>query len=523
MLIAGLSVKKSGNMMQFDRSVASLGLAVTYFLQVAFAYLTTLSICAFIPGNARLRLRIWGGFLAWAVAAWVLLWVPAPETKLVLAAVHSVPLPLTARLHLAIPMPEPWASYFARLSPAVVFLYFFCFLISVLYLFFESRRLKSTLRRTLPPSPQLQSCFGSLCDELHVRRCELHLAAELRSPATCYWWRSHVLLPLELVPHLDSEQLEDVLRHELVHVRQHDYLWDRLAALGCRVVFFHPLAWLAYRHLRWERELACDYAVVRESSEARLRYAECLTNLARWFMARRRSSGIAFFSSESRLKVRVRAVLSEPPSYSPSRKAARAGLVCVLATVAFLLLPGLGLSLYIPTRLTSVIARSGRAPSVSSGKKGAWRKTTHSSMTKASSIETLQMTSRFGAEPIKSLLNIPLASLPLLSPSTAGDDTGATQSASIKRDVELRSRHALWDETPMPLASPRNGVPSRLAPSPEPSDSLLGRLIQMLQTDHASELANYTSLIRSLRSALRTSLSRGKLDTTIKSNNTAIR
>ena len=245
MLIARLSVKKSGNMMQFDRSVASLGLAVTYFLQVAFAYLTTLSICAFIPRNARLRLRIWGGFLIWAVAAWVLLWIPAPETKLVLAAVHSVPLPSTARLHLAMPMPEPWASYFARLSPAVVFLYFFCFLISVLYLFFESRRLKSTLRLTLPPSPQLQSCFESLCDELHVRRCELRLAAELRSPATCYWWRSHVLLPLELVPHLDSEQLEDILRHELFHVRQHDYLWDRLAALGCRVVFFHPLAWLA--------------------------------------------------------------------------------------------------------------------------------------------------------------------------------------------------------------------------------------------------------------------------------------
>ena len=60
-------------MMHFDRSIASLGLGVTYFLQVAFAYLTTLSICAFIH-NARLRVRIWGGFLVWAVAAWVLLW-----------------------------------------------------------------------------------------------------------------------------------------------------------------------------------------------------------------------------------------------------------------------------------------------------------------------------------------------------------------------------------------------------------------------------------------------------------------
>jgi hypothetical protein len=353
-------------------------------------------------------------------------------------------------------MPEPWASYFARLSPAVAFLYFFIFLVSVLYLFFESRRLKAALRRTLPPSPQLQGCFESLCDELQVRRCELRLAAELRSPATCYWWRSHVLLPLELVPHLDNDQLEDVLRHELFHVRQHDYLWDRLAALGCRVLFFHPLAWLAYRHLRWERELACDYAVVRESSEARLRYAECLTNLARWFVATRTSSpGITFFSSESRLKVRVRAILSEPTIYSPSRQVARAGLVGVLATIAFLLLPGLGLSLYTPIRLTSFFSGSGKAPSSSLRRKGAGVKAAHSSTPKALGAETVQMTSWSGTESIKSLLEIPRAPLPLLSPTTAGrDDTAATQTANVKGEVEPRSRNAVWDESPMPLASP---------------------------------------------------------------------
>ncbi len=441
-------------MMQVDRSIASLGIAVTYCLQVTFAYLTILSICAFIH-SARLRVRIWGGFLLWAVAAWVFLWVPARGTKPVLAAVHSVPLPSTARLHLAMPMPEAWASYFARFSPVVAFLYLFIFLISVLYLFFESKRLKSALGQTLPPSPQLQSCFESLCDELQVKRCELRLAADLRSPATCYWWRSHVLLPLELVPHLDNDQLEDVLRHELFHVRQHDYLWDRLAALACRVVFFHPLAWLAYRHLRWERELACDYAVVRDSSEARLRYAECLANLARWLMARQTSSpGITFFSSESRLKVRVRAVLSGPSIYSPFRKAARAGFVCVLATVAFLLLPGLGLSLYTPIRLTSFFAGSGNSTSSSLRKRVAGGKASHSSTPKASSMETVQTTPRSGAESIKSLLDVPPAPLPLLSPSTSGDDTASIESASVKGDVEPRSRHAVWDETPMPLASP---------------------------------------------------------------------
>ncbi len=440
--------------MQFDRSIASLGLEITYFLQVVLAYLATLSICAFIH-NARLRVRIWGGFLVWAIAVWVLLWIPARETRPVLAVFHSVPLPPMAGLHIAMPVAEPWASYFARISPPVAFLYFSFLLISVLYLFVESRRLKSALRRTSPASAELQTCFERLCHELHVGRCELRLAPYLRSPATCYWWRSHVLLPRELVPHLDNDQLEDVLRHELFHVRQHDYLWDRLAALGCRVVFFHPLMWLAYRHLRWERELACDDAVVRESSEARLRYAECLTNLARWFMARRMSSpGITFFSSESLLKVRVRAVLSKPSIYSPSREAARAGLVSVLATVVVLLLPGLGLSLYSPIRLTSFLVPPENARSSSSRNRGARSKLAHLSTPKTLTMEALQITSRPGGEEsIKVLLDTPPGALPVLNSSTPDDDSPGRES-SVKENIGMQSRHAVWDEAPMPLASP---------------------------------------------------------------------
>ncbi|MGC2182379.1 MAG: M56 family metallopeptidase [Terriglobales bacterium] len=442
-------------MMHFDRSIASVGLGITYFLQVVIAYLTTLSICAFIH-NARLRVRIWGGFLVWTISAWVLLWIPARETRPVLVGFHSVPFPSMARAYVAMPVPESWASYFARVTPTAAFLYFSFLLISILYLFVESMRLKSALRRTHSPSPQLQTCFKRLCQELRVGHCELRLATDLRSPATCYWWHSHILLPLELIPHLDSGQLEDVLRHELFHVRQHDYLWDRLAALGCRVVFFHPLVWLAYRHLRRERELACDYEVVRESSEARLRYAECLTDLARWFMVRRMSSpGITFFSSESLLKVRVRAILTKPSIYSPSREAARAGLVSILATVALLLLPALGLSLYTPVRLTNFLARPTTNPSSAARKKGARTKVVQPAAPETLTMATLQMATRSGAEAsIKSLLDIPTVTLPLLNPSTADNETAATESSSLKEDLQLQSRAAVWDETPMPLASP---------------------------------------------------------------------
>jgi hypothetical protein len=236
-------------------------------------------------------------------------------------------------------------------------------------------------------------------------------------------------------------------------VRQHDYLWDRLAALGCRLVFFHPLVWLGYRHLRWERELACDYAVVRECTEARLRYAECLTRLGRRFMLTRKLlPGMSFFSSESLLAVRVRALLSEPSIGSARHEAARAGFVSIVASVALLLVPGLGLSLYSP--IPSLLARPRNSHSDSARKKAVGTRTTHSSISKAPAGEAPWMASRAATpQSINLLLDVRPAALPLLDASAVSKEM-TESSTPIKGDVGLQSSRAVWDEAPMPLARP---------------------------------------------------------------------
>src|ERR1700730_16148535 len=302
--------------MWFDGSLTGLSIWITYCVQVVFAYLTTLCICSFIR-NPRTRVRMWGGFLFLTIAAWLLLWVPSWATNSVHFVLTSTSSPPTSNLHLALLVKTAWASYVAKLAPIAWRVYVVLLLALLLHLLLKSMQLRSVLRCTQQPSPQLELLFRRLCLQLGIRHSQLGLVSELRSPATCYWLRSHVLLPTELIPHLDNDQLADVLRHELTHVRRHDYLSDRLAALGCRLVFFHPLVWLAYRRLRWERELACDHAVVEKRAESRLTYAECLTRLARWFAEEsRRSEGIGVSSSESLLAVRFRALLSEPSSYS---------------------------------------------------------------------------------------------------------------------------------------------------------------------------------------------------------------
>src|SRR4029077_2531336 len=123
-------------------------------------------------------------------------------------------------------------------------------------------KLRMMLYASQPPSEALSELFESLRSDTRASRCELWLVPDLRSPAATGWWRPKVLLPHDFLPRLETQQLIDVLRHELMHVLRWDYLWDRLATLGCYLLFFHPAAWLVRRRLRWERELVCDEGVV---------------------------------------------------------------------------------------------------------------------------------------------------------------------------------------------------------------------------------------------------------------------
>jgi len=443
--------------MWFDSSLAGLSVWITYSLQVVFGYLTIRCICAFIR-NPRTRVRMWGCFLVLTIVVWLALWVPGQAGGLVHSTFRSASLLPVSHLRVTLPVRTVWASYVTKLASTAWRLYFLLLAISLLHLILKSMQLKTILRRARPPTPQLQLLFRRLCLQLRIAHCELGLLSMLRSPATCYWLRSHVLLPTDLVPQLDSDQLADVLRHELIHVRQHDYLWDRLAAFGCRLVFFHPLVWLAYRHLRWERELACDHAVVEEGAEARLRYAECLTSLARWFAVRSNlSAGIGFSSSNSLLASRVRALLSEPSSYSAHQKAARAVLVAIMASVALWLVPSLGLTLYAPVQLATLLTRPGNSHSGTARKKTPSVKWARSSAPKTLTSNPSWMSpSPAVPRSVNLALDFQPAPLPALTSTTtakAPDETSSTFSDEVNEGARLRTSHPVWDEAPMPLAT----------------------------------------------------------------------
>lgn len=93
------------------------------------------------------------------------------------------------------------------------------------------------------------------------RPVELLRSPHLGSPVTVGALRPRILLPASATA-WPEDRLYSVLLHELAHVRRHDAFVQLLAGLATVAYWWNPLAWLAARRLRAEREDACDDLVL---------------------------------------------------------------------------------------------------------------------------------------------------------------------------------------------------------------------------------------------------------------------
>lgn len=207
---------------------------------------------------------------------------------------------------------------------------------------------------------------------------EIAVALDLTRPVRLLrgGWRAMpmawgVLRPAIVLPE-DCEEWGDerrraVLTHELAHVKRLDCLTQALAHVACALYWFHPLAWLAARRLRIERERACDDLVLGVGASGP-DYADQLLQLARGLRASRQPAlATVSMARPSQLEGRLLAILDPGlDRRAPSRPAAAA----TATLAAGLLVPIAGLEPWFPpafgtrTEVTGTVAHESATPAV---------------------------------------------------------------------------------------------------------------------------------------------------------------
>jgi beta-lactamase regulating signal transducer with metallopeptidase domain len=150
-----------------------------------------------------------------------------------------------------------------------------------------------------------------LATNLGVTRITFRRSASATMPMAWGVINPSVVMPAE-ADAWPQDRLRIVLLHELAHVKRRDCLTHMLAHMTCALYWINPLAWMAAKRVRAERERACDDLVLAAGTRGS-DYADQLLEIAR-VMSSGRFPGVVAGASlamahRSQLEGRLMAIL----------------------------------------------------------------------------------------------------------------------------------------------------------------------------------------------------------------------
>lgn len=181
----------------------------------------------------------------------------------------------------AIMLPESWALYLFAAWALIATWYMARVVIGLWHV--------HTLRKSCVAidAANLDACLLETVKRNEGRRVVTLCTSErVQVPTAIGLIEPAVVIPQWAIEELSVDELNQILLHELAHLRR----WDDWTNLAQKIVkalfFFHPAVWWIETRVSLEREMACDDAVLAETARPRA-YAECLTHLAQKALVRR--------------------------------------------------------------------------------------------------------------------------------------------------------------------------------------------------------------------------------------------
>jgi len=189
--------------------------------------------------------------------------------------------------------------------------------------------------RPIEAEPELQKL---LSDSPGGRAAQLCLSDEVVRPSVLGFLRPRILVPSDLAGHLTAQEFQQVVLHEMEHLRRADDWTNLFQKLGLVLFPLNPVLLWVERRVCAERELACDDRVIR-SNAGRKAYALCLTRLAEFSLFRKSFPLVlGLWGRRPELVRRIHRIVSQPvrslgrrPAIAATGAVLAGALACALA------------------------------------------------------------------------------------------------------------------------------------------------------------------------------------------------
>ncbi len=150
------------------------------------------------------------------------------------------------------------------ITPWLFGLYIFIIAFKLVKAFYCWYRFKQLYTSGLQKPPvNLKLFTESKANQFGIKRkVKLWLSSSVNTPITFGFLKPVILLPVALVNHINIQQAETLILHELTHIHTNDYLLNWVLLIGETIFFFNPFVMHLCSKIRLEREKHCDIQVM---------------------------------------------------------------------------------------------------------------------------------------------------------------------------------------------------------------------------------------------------------------------
>jgi BlaR1 peptidase M56 len=194
-----------------------------------------------------------------------------------------------------------------RWSLAIAALWFGVSMVRAVKLAISAVQVRAIWKRATPV--EMSTGWDSALAAAGWRGATVCTSADVDRPSVIGFFSPRILIPREMFEQLTATELEQIVLHEMGHLRRADDWINLLQKISLVLVPLNPVLLWIERRLCFERELACDDAVLR-FTKAPKAYATCLTNLAEQRLGRRAAAlSLGAWEKRSELARRVHSIL----------------------------------------------------------------------------------------------------------------------------------------------------------------------------------------------------------------------